>query len=147
MRVDLRPYRIEPLDPSFNEFVEVLEPKVVATIETPLLSTAVQNALIDSGSYATYFFTSMHLPHTPHTLLGAGRNKIPASYARANILIQNDGTSYSWEANILLTNVQVPPVLGYIGFFEFFTVSIDSIAKIVEFIPNTHFRGRKSSLW
>lgn len=147
MRVDLRPYSIDHPDPSLNELVEVLEPIVVATVESPLLSTAVQHALIDSGSYASYFYTSTHLPHTPRTLLGAGRNKIPASPAKATISIQADGVQYSWEANILLTNVQVKPVLGYIGFFEFFTVSVDSIAKIVEFIPSTNFQGEESSLW
>lgn len=147
MRVDLRPYSIPHLDSSLDEVIEILEPKVVATVETPQLSTAVQHPLIDSGSYATYFFTSTHLPHTPHNLRGVGGAEIPASHARAFISIQADGKKYSWEANILLTHVQVAAVFGYVGFFEFFTVAIDSEHRIVTIEPNAHFPGKVGNIW
>jgi len=159
MQVPLTPYSIDHPDPGLHgEIIEILDPKVQTTIDTPLISTQIQQALIDSGSYATYFYTSTKLNHTPLNLRPAGKDNknkglnkniglIPATHTKAKITIQSDGTQYSWPANILLTNEEVAPVLGYIGFFEFFEVSFDSINKIVEFEPNDNFPGKATDFW
>ena len=147
MRIELRPHTIKQPGSDEATLIEVFEPIATTPIGASGLSSSVHDALIDSGSTASYFFTSTPLSSTPYTLGGVGDTKISAYGTKATLRLQSDGETFSWEANILLTNHQTRAVLGYVGFFEFFTVKIDSESKILEITPNAYFIGTKKKLF
>lgn len=59
------------------------------------------------------------------------------------LLLLGDDESYQWETNVWFSDDDAsPPILGHVGFLEFFLAMFDGLKRELTLSPNKNFPGR-----
>jgi len=140
-----------PLTPVRHNKLELYWPVVPVVIEgvegIPILEVDV---LIDTGSHITHFPGGKPVEYTGDTIEGIGKGveskKANVKPANLKLTIRQDAQQFVWRTRAWISEDEIP-VFGYVGFFEYFTVTIDSEAKEVIIEPNTNFPGENPKVW
>ncbi len=115
-------------------------------IYQPVISVLVAgepfDALVDTGADINSFPTDKPLLFTALT------GKQPSTPAmKVAMSITEEGTIYTWEGLATFSKTIERPLLGWLGFLEYFDVTLDNRRRVLEFKPNKAYTGTAKSLW
>ncbi|HEY7156051.1 MAG TPA: retropepsin-like aspartic protease [Gemmataceae bacterium] len=111
--------------------------------------SAAQDALLDTGADDTVFpewavqrigidLTNAPLGHAG----GLPQGSVPVRYARVTLRIADNHERREWEAWVGFTPSPIRfPVLGFIGFLQYFTATFHGDREEVELTVNNHYPG------
>jgi len=115
-------------------------------IYQPVISVLVADerfdALVDTGADINSFPTDKSLQFTALT------GKQPSTPAqKVSMSITEEGTTYAWEGLATFSKTIERPLLGWLGFLEYFDVTLDNRRRVLKFQPNKAYTGTEKSLW
>ncbi len=115
------------------------------------------NALVDTGSDLTILpaydvrdFTGIHIDRkTRAAVQGRSESHREELFLgkACTLVLSGDNESYLWKTNVWFSDdSSSPPILGHIGFLEFFTATFDGLKKELALSPNKNFPGRAKKI-
>jgi len=104
------------------------------------------DALIDTGSDITIFPAGILPEGAKDSTTGIGDKEAPIVPANKTMIIRQDGQQYVWETIIWFSEKE-RTVLGYKGFMEYFSITINDVSKEVIIEPNNNFPGKATKLF
>jgi hypothetical protein len=105
-------------------------------------------ALLDTGSHDTLFpldaamlAGAALLPRTPHIVRWRGL-ACPLRFGYANLQLEAAGSVLRWNTMVGFTSgMPHYPILGIVGFLEYFDALFHGADRIIELTPNNLFPG------
>ncbi len=125
----------------------LFRPEIMVTIYGPAGATVI-HALADTGADYTVLSakiaSNFGIPTWPATgppFRAFGGQEIASRFSDVELQMGSGSDTFRWQSRVFFTDdpsVEDTPVIGHVGFFEFFTMTFRGGDNILELEPNEH---------